>query len=305
MARPVNVRWLARPELSVVQAAYVVASGTPCVDAKTEQMLIEPVTAINTRLISSSVDVSTFWQRYRTEISADENHQRACNAALITAGCSELQVEQTGKAISSLLSECRMSFQSRFPKLTEQLQLRLKPLQDRWDTAGPGLLRAVQIQTSCKAFPSRVEGLLVQPMRGGDGGTESEKRFWIEAVLTDIDPMLPEYLRVAWLIAKAHLTKQFCSDEDADEDLREAWSLAAAMLVLEAASQLQLLMRDELPVGPAVQHWRLGSSPLAERLDTWWKAMKESGSEINVAVEQLRQQIKPAPEADVDFDTDI
>ncbi len=150
----------------------------------------------------------TFWERLFAEYAIDPGNARACEIALIDAGCSELQLEQTAGAISNRLGECRLAFQRRFPKLSEQLELRGKPLKDRWNEVGLFLLSDIAHQIWREQppedwWPSRIDGLLVQPMRGGDGNYDTESRkFWVEAVLTDIDPTVPEVLRVAWLLTQ-------------------------------------------------------------------------------------------------------
>lgn len=117
MAKKVNIRWVAHTELSAAHAAYMVATGRPCTDPKTEQSLVAPVTDINSRLLSASIDVAAFWQRYLHELPVDAEITRACTVALMASGCSELQVEQTAKAISHRLSDARLSFMQRFPQI--------------------------------------------------------------------------------------------------------------------------------------------------------------------------------------------
>ena len=119
MAVPVTVRWTTHTDLSLAQAAYVVATGSDCVDSKTESLLIGAVTDINTRLISTEVEVGEFWKRYRSEIAVNRDGVEACANALQAAGCSEFQLDQVVKAITSRLSEGRIEFQRRFPKLGE------------------------------------------------------------------------------------------------------------------------------------------------------------------------------------------
>ncbi len=299
MAGFVTVRWVTHPELSVVHAAYIVATGAPCVDQKIEQMLIDPVAGINTRLISSSMDVGRFWQRYRSEIAATDNVGGACQAALLAAGCSELQVEQTAKAISSLMSECRLRFNGRFPKLAEQLELRSRPLKDRWDTVGPGLLRAIQMRIGAGdfAWPPRMDGLLVQPMRGGDGGSQPPRRFWIEAVLTDVDAAVPEVLRVAWLIARSAVESQFAQDSSEEVAVR-AWALATIPVVLDSADQLQIAAADSQSIRAAVKLWQMGSDPVADRLADWWSKAQPSNLPFAESVLDLDRQLRPAADAD-------
>lgn len=292
MASRVNVRWVVHTELSVAQAAYVVATGADCVDPKTEQLLVESVTGINTRLISASIDVAEFWQQYRSAIAAGENCQSGCAAALITAGCSEFQVEQTGKAIFSLLSECRIEFSRRFPKLSDQLELRGRPLKERWDTVGTGLLNDVlgRIWGEHQPegwWPTRVDGLLIQPIRGGDGGFQSSANtFWIEAMLTDADPAVPEVLRIACLLTQMAIQKQM-SDLEPDSPLGRAWNLAAVPVVLAAGAELEVLRAPALPVRQALALWLAADDSVSGKVDFWWQQHGATGTSLPVAIKEL------------------
>ncbi len=290
MAGPVTIRWITQPELSVAHAAYIVATGASCVDSKTEALLIDAVTAINSRLISSSLDVREFWRVYRWQMTMNQDSGRACSAALVAAGCSEFQLEQTAKAIASRLSEGRIEFHRRFPKLGEQLELRARPLLERWDTVGAGLLLDVQRQVwgdrpPDRWWPAKTEGLLVQPMRGGDGDCEpSTARFWIEAMLTDADPAVPEVLRVAWLITRLAIDHHL---GNARPQLIQAWSLAAVPLVLTAGRQLDVIRGDSLPVRRATQMWHLGDDRVGDKVEFWWHENESSPSPLPVAVKEL------------------
>ena len=155
MAGPVTIRWITQPDLSVAQATYIVATGAPCIDSKTEALLIEAATAINTRLISASLDVREFWRTYRSQVTLHLDGVEACSVALLAAGCSEFQLEQTAKVIASRMSEGRMEFHRRFPKLVEQLELRGRPLKERWDTVVDGLLLYVPRQVWGDSPPLR------------------------------------------------------------------------------------------------------------------------------------------------------
>lgn len=302
MAGAVTVRWITDPELSAVQAAYIVATGAPCVDEKTLQRLVGPVTGINTRLISSSIDVREFWQRYRWESVDDNDSNRACTVALLAAGCSEFQIEQTSKAISSLLSECRSSFKGRFPKLGEQLELRARPLKERWETVGPGLLRDIQRQVwgerpPSEWWPTRTEGLLIQPIRGGDGGyVASAGIFWIEAMLTDVDPKVPEVLRVAWLMTQLAI-EAHVREKSGDHSLARVWSLASVPLVLTAARDLEVIRGESLPIKGAIELWNLGDEAISDKLEFWWQQTLAAKTPLPIALKEFDRLLRPTSTA--------
>lgn len=299
MAQSAKIRWIADPELSAAHSAYVVATGAACTDLKTEEILIGPVTEINNRLLSSSIDVAVFWQYYLSELLSGAQINAACAAALMSGGCSELQVEQTGKAISNRLGDARQAYAGRFPKLAEQLELRARPLREKWDAVGPGLLQDVERQVWKNSPPrgwwtSRLTAQLVQPMRGGDGGFAADDgRFWIEAMLTDVDPRVPEVLRVAWLITRIAIDSH-TKKKPGEQSLATAWSLACVPLVLTAAANLDLISANPLPIDRAMVLWHRSDTNITGILEQWWNGYKKSPTPLPVALRQLDQSIAGA-----------
>lgn len=292
MAKRVNLRWVAAPELSAAHATCMVATGAPCADPKLEQLLAEPVADINNRLLSASIEMGSFWKQYRSQILAGSDISPACTRALMAGGCSELQMDQLTKAVTRQLSEARRAFQAKYPKLAEQLDLRARPLRDRWGTVGPGLLREVERQIWANSPPDdwwmpRVLTLMVQPVRGGDGDFDSQHaKFWMEAMLTDTDPSVPEILRIVWLITRMAID-QHTRDRSADQSLAHPWALVSVPLVLTAAVELEMVSRD-LPIRRAMELWNFGDAAVAEILHQWWLQHTANPIPLPVALRQLQ-----------------
>ena len=76
--------------------------------------------------------------------------------------------------------------------------------------------------------------------------TPTRDKLWIEAMLTDVDPAVPEVLRVAWLIT-AHGDRLAHPREIGDQSLATAWSLVSVPLVLTAAGKPELIHQDPMP----------------------------------------------------------
>ncbi len=305
MSNPVTVRWIAHTELSAAHAAFVVATGARCTDQKTEQLLVDPVTDINNRLLSSSIDVSSFWQHYLSETMNGADVTRACTVALLASGCSELQIEQTTKAISHRMNSARQAFLQRFPKLAEQLELRARPLRDRWDTVGPGLLGEVGRLVWQESPPSdwwtqRIDALTVQPVRGGDGGFDAfRSTIWVEAMLTDVDPAVPEVLRVAWLITRMAI-ESYTRERSADQSLSTPWSLVSVPLVLSAARRLDIIGGSELPIHRAMELWQFSDAATAATLARWWDDYLDQPKPLPAALLALEQSLGRLPSTDRD-----
>lgn len=311
MARKSNIRFEPAVELSVIHASFVVATGGVCNDRKTELALLGPTSEINTRLVFAMADVGAYWSGLFASVAAGQDARDACPAALISAGCSELQVDQTAAALGSRLDECRIAFQQRFPKLREQLELRAGPLKDRWQTYGPGLLIEVarQIWESSPPddwWPDTIDCLLVQPVRGGDGGFDSgQTRVWVEAMLTDADPDVGEIFRLAfWATQVAvgrHLdatlgrtgTPSHPEDFGSGTHRRTSlpWSLGCVPIVLAAGAHVELIPADSLPITKAVRLWRLGDDAVADVIAAWWDQWGGAGAAMPVALKALERML--------------
>ncbi|MEM8671115.1 MAG: hypothetical protein AAGG48_26550 [Planctomycetota bacterium] len=281
--------------MSAAHAAHVVAIGAAFADPKTEQLLVDPVTEINNRLVSTTLDVALFWQQYLREVMIDTELSTACGNALLASGCSELQVDQVAGAIRSRLVDARGLFLKKYPKLVEQLQLRAQPLRNQWDTYGPGLLREVGRQIwgdkpPDRWTPSKIEALLVQPIRGGDGGYDAEqKRIWVEAMLTDADPTVPEVLRVAWLMTRLTIDDYIRNEND--DALAGSWSLVSVPLVLAAGLELGVVPTPELPIEIAMRLWHFSDAKTADKLTDWWKQHGESSLPLPAALKILDESL--------------
>lgn len=296
MAGKLTIRWRNDPQLSAIHAAYVVATDAACADKKTHQVLVRPATEINHRLLSASLDVATFWERLFAEYAFDPGNTRACEIALIDAGCSELQLDQTASAISSFLGECRIAFQQRFPKLSEQLELRGKPMKENWSQIGTNLLSEIANQIWRGSppddwWPSKVDGLLVHPMRGGDGSFDAETgKFWVEAVVNAPDPDVPEVLRVAWLLTQIAIERQV-REQSSESATGMPWGLGAVPLVLDAAVKTSLISAGESAIHAALRLWRLGDEASAATIANWWQQWQSNASPMPIALKALGRML--------------
>lgn len=296
LAGNTKIQWVAHPELSAAHAAYLVSTRAPCNDPKTEQTLIQPVTEANNRLFSASVDVGQFWQQYLLQVLSDVPMEQACGVALLAAGANEMQVEQTSKAVANRLGDARLAFTNRYPKLAEQLDLRARPLRERWETYGPGLLNQVGKQIWGDRPPAdwwmpQVTALMVQPMRGGDGGYDaSGARLWLEAMLTDVDPRVPEVLRVAWLVTSMAIDN-YARGTSGELSLMRPWSLVSVPLVLNAGRELELLRGEELPMNEAMKLWHFADEEVAATVSQWWAVQADSTAPLPARLKRLDEML--------------
>lgn len=316
MAKKSNVRFQPAVDLSVVHAAFVVATGGACSDPKTEAALLGPTSEINTRLVSALADIRGFWSALFAAVASGKSLRESCPDALLSAGCSELQIDQTAAGLGSRLDECRIAFGQRYPKLRDQLQLRAGPLKDRWQTFGPGLLIETaklvwQSSPPDEWWPSDVDCLLVQPLRGGDGGFDSGQcRVWIEAMLTDADPVVGEIFRLAFWVTQVAVGRHLdatlgrvetpAHPEDFGSGTHRKsslpWQLGCVPVVLAAGANLDLFRADPLPIQTAIRMWRLGDESVGEVVAKWWSQWSDAGAAMPVALKALDRMLAPLRE---------
>lgn len=268
--------WNTDVDLGLSQLLYVVASGEKSVDPASEDLLANPVRRISECLLNAAVDIGQFWRQLRENTSKSGNLLTSPGPALVHAGCSELLLEGVQRRISGLLTDARHDFNELHPRLSEQIDLRSRPLRDRWETCGYGLVRRIERrfwgdEGSAESWGTgQIQLTMIQPARGGDGGADlSAKKVWMEAVLTDVDLHIPEVLRLTWLVTSL-LMERSLESLDLSEDSRKAYRLALLILVLNVAVEFDLISGELPPVSHAMKVWRVGHQDKADTLATWW-----------------------------------
>ena len=268
--------WNTDVDLGLSQLLYVVASGEKSVDPAGEDLLAKPVRRISECLLNATVDIGQFWRQLREYTLKSGNLLTSPEPALVHAGCPELLLEGVQRRISGFLSDARYDFNEIHPRLSEQIDLRSRPLRERWETCGYGLVRMIErrfwgANGSAESWGTgQIQLTMIQPARGGDGGAElSAKKVWMEAVLTDVDLHLPEVLRLTWLVTSLLMERSLAS-LDLSEDSREAYRLALLILVLNVAIEFDLIRGTLPPVSHAMKIWRVGHQDKSGALANWW-----------------------------------
>ena len=126
----------------------------------------------------------------------------------------------TGQENSALSSELqnglrviKASFEKQFPHFLDEIPLRVRPLQQLWESCGPGLIRMIQNFTHPELMVPTARVFLVQPILGGFGYAHlATNSLHFEAVLTNEIPELPETLRLAWLLSQLDMERPVYSD---------------------------------------------------------------------------------------------
>jgi hypothetical protein len=279
--------------------------GVRGVDEAITKGISVPMLHLNHRLAGMDINPVIFWPKLISIAAAGESDVDACRAALLSAGCSILSIDGPAAALASCFADVRAVYQERYPKLADQLVLRGRPIREQWDGYSAGLLKRISKLTHPTFLPKSVHAVLLSPYRGGDGGVDaSSGRIWIEALLTNAFPEIPEVLRAVWLVAQVGLIEGLSGGtEDSQGDpwvpisrLPRVAALAMMPLTLEAACHLEMIPgpADQLsrmfPL--AAQAWRIPvDDQVLDVLENWWRQFQDLQTPPPVTLKALDRML--------------
>ncbi|TWU10239.1 hypothetical protein Poly21_52100 [Allorhodopirellula heiligendammensis] len=282
------------------------------------------------RLISTAVDENLFWEQLSDElVSAGSDAPLTpalCEIALLRSGHSQLQSEQTAAAIHRSLDSCRRLLAGDQPRLADQLRLRYAPLKQTYEAYGPGLLRLIGNQIwsgdpPTNWWPNRVTVHAVQPLQTGAAGRSTyQSSVWIEAVLTDISPEVPEWLRLVYQLTQMAIdshTRTHALSGGEVKNLGELktptelpWSLGIIPLIFDRASEAGMIAAPTLPIATAIDlGWTLEDAvatqlprtlggagegnpdDLSSVLQRWWCDVGRTSHAFPIALKDLSARL--------------
>ncbi len=131
---------------------------------------------------------------------------------------------------------------------------------------------------------------------GGDGLAHLyNNRVHQEAVLTNVEPRLPEVLRLAWLLGQLNLDRPVYSDRVHGHALGEVAELALMPVVLAAAEEVELTRLNSDTLMLSLAHWTRTPAEnrenLAATLMAWWETASEGQWDWNTRLAALSQMI--------------
>ncbi|TWT59282.1 hypothetical protein CA85_39780 [Allorhodopirellula solitaria] len=277
------------------------------------------------RLISASVDEGLFWEQLSDELVSAANDApltpALCEVALLRAGHSQLQSDQTAASVHRSLDSCRRLLANDQPRLADQLRLRYAPLKQAYEAYGPGLLRSIgnQIWSGSPPkdwWPGRVSVHAVQPLQTGAAGRSSyQGSVWIEAVLTDISPAVPEWLRLVYQLTqmaidthtRTHASgmREGRSAADGKSAIELPWSLGTIPLIFDRAGEAGMIPANSMPIATAIDLGWASDDPtaaallvrnatseeLSRVLEDWWDATGRTTPVFPVALKNLSARL--------------
>lgn len=310
---------------SALDIDTVVEDGqTPsALDADLARVMLEPMKLVHDRLLAESVRPEEFWDSLFQDVMAESTDAPLTTAtleiAVIRGGGSHLNSDQIAGTLHRHFQTCRQAIAEKFPRQSDQLKLRYAPLKQAYQAYGPGLIRSIGHRIWNAAppddwWPKTVYLHAVQPLHRGDGDVSTiDSALWIEAVLTDINPDVPEWLRLVYLLtcvavdghARTHQTSATPAEAiaaaagltSATSSMPELpWRLGTIPLVLHQAFEQGVLGNgdDKLPIELAASMWWSAASSGAPKssvaltwLPTWWREIGQHAGSLPPALKQL------------------
>lgn len=300
-----RIRWEIGDKLSPLHATRCWAAGAAGIDSALMTKISEPLGELTKRLAAAELDLETFWSRLIAASASGASDLEACRTALMAAGIGELGLDACASAILTCLADTRLAYQERFPKSTQQLSLRARPIREQWDGYGAGLLRRIAKKTHESFIPKTAVCVLLSPYRGGDGDCDpATSTLWIEAVLTNSVPSVPEVLRLTWLLTRIGmgamvLPTQATEENEDPERASMVVALAGLPVVLDAACYLEMTPSPTVTgdlINSAMQTWFGPMEPaMVEILDKWWSQSEELKPPFPVALKALDRMLPGKP----------
>jgi len=223
----------------------------------------------------SAIPTHLFW-RNAIPLSA-QSTSKAELAKLVLRKTRGLEASESIQSaeLAGRLSDLANQYENALPDAEKQLGLRRRPLFEAWEARGPGLLYFLSQQLEEDFFPPSAEVILVLPISGGRGTAHLQfNNIRMEAVLYDPDPMIPEVVRMGWLLSQLNFDLPKFSEILPAERVPLLARLATLPAVLIAAEEVELIPRDQLNLSHLLEAWGVsdhGHNQLAEIVASWWE----------------------------------
>ena len=257
-----RLHWATSPLGSVVHTVNRLRTGETTTNAALAKQLLPGVNEFSEWLRSSGLDETTCWAQLPAA---------ACHATDIAHVArrvvTDLADGHRGPALARELEQHIQrwvkQFQLSVVDLDEQLLHRQRPLREQWNARGPGMLAWLDRQRTPHEPHDPITVFVVYPISGGAAGIhERHRSLWIEGVLANPMPELPEVVRLAWLVARV---KYGVHDDGAAIDLLPA--------VLAAAEAVELATLSVATARQALISWQLCAADVdataQHLLDSW------------------------------------
>lgn len=295
-----RLNWIPNASASVLHAAEAIhLYQQKLIDVRLAEAL-EPYAANLGAWIETAAGFHTpkFWHMLLGHSSVLDANQDLADCVLRKFGLNP-EVSMRRFQLAGIVTDLEAAFNLVYPKFSEQLPLRARPLQEQWLGYGHGLLAHLGRLTHKSLLSEEAKVVLLQPAVGGAGIAHMELNLVrIEAVLTNPMVELPEVVRLAWLLSQLQLELPVNCDQVGQHLINRVGPLAMLPAALAAAEILELSKCNEATMGLAIEQWHI-PVPKDQDLHTqvipavmdWWETYLQTRPNMATALHALAKML--------------
>ncbi len=284
-----ELRWNSSFSASCLHAAAAVYDGRRLSDERLAEALAQPVASLAKSMATWDLPVGRLW-RHLNPLSATVDSNTALAEGAIRKAVGNVPAGAVSE-IAGGISEIENAVRQSFPKLVEELSLRIKPLREHWEARGPGLLRSIVRLTDERVLVSNAEVIVVHPAIGGAGVAHLiYNSIRIEGLLANPIVQLPETLRLGWLLAQLNSDLPVFSDAIHGDRLSAVAEMAFLAVVIKAAEDVEWAEFSSDNIQLALDAWHVSvpdDRDPVEAIMEWWGVFSESPTRWDVALAAL------------------
>ena len=293
-----RLNWIPNASVSALHSAEMCAKfPSQVTDANLQSRLTDFVLSIEQLLQPKLPDTRSFWHRLiATAADIGPNFELAQTTLLKCGVFANVSMANT---LAGHITDIEAAFNQLFPKHDEQVQLRIRPLQEQWLGYGQGLMAHLGRLTDKALVPDEVKAIPVQPVVGGYGWAHIETNMVrIEAMLTNPMIEIPEVVRLAWLTSQVQLELPRFSELLGATQLHKVAPFAMLPPLLAAAQVVELSACTEENVALAIENWHIPAPAgwdvherLVPTLLDWWETYLTTRPEWHIAMQALGKML--------------
>lgn len=293
-----QLRWIASTRASWAHAAAAIASGVTLADAQLEERL-SPGVAMARKWLGEQGVPAMFWE-HLPALAAGIVRNDELALVVLTKTVGRDRAAGLSTWLAAILREIELPWLQQFPDLTDELALRAQPIREQWEGRGAGLLRLLTHLTEPGLLTESAEIVLVQPVLGGGGRAQlAYNSVRIEAVLANPISALPEFVRLAWLLAQLNLDlpgyRELLATAELPAKLSADQLCALAVLppILAAAEDLEIVPAGPEILATALNAWMQPPVQAADAgtLIAWWETYRASRPPFAIALRALADML--------------
>lgn len=290
-----ELEWVTNHLASSCHAAEGIARGLPLADSRLGEPFVAAAQALRQEIAALQLPSRPFWSNLLAYSHQTDDRQSLARTTLRKT----IGIESTSEASVAALADCirdiEIAARQALPRMLDDLEHRLRPIQEHWEARGPGLLHAIGRLTDERLLADRATVVAVHPAFGGGGRASlATNAVLIEAVLTNVVDGLPEVVRLGWLLAQLNHELPIFSDRVHGSRLPLVAQLAMLPATLQASETVELSELTPFTIAAALPAWHIeiaADKDISATLLAWWNTYLDTKPAWGIALAALDQMI--------------